>query len=125
ATGKYGRVRRRVVWCVVDRGTESLTMEPNREQQHLPGASLWPIGFALGIACVLVGLVISWIVAGRRGASALFWGHRRDRRARRPGSATRRAATRRPRPRSLRRRGRPAPPTVRRLPTSSGRRCRR
>jgi Rieske Fe-S protein len=30
---------------------------------HLPGPSLWPIGFAIGIACLLLGLVISWIVA--------------------------------------------------------------
>jgi Rieske Fe-S protein len=30
---------------------------------HAPGPSLWPIGFAIGIACLLVGLVISWIVA--------------------------------------------------------------
>jgi Rieske Fe-S protein len=27
--------------------------------QHLPTPSLWPIGFAIGIACVLVGLVVS------------------------------------------------------------------
>jgi len=47
-------------------------MEPNREQQHLPGASLWPIGFALGIACVLVGIVISWIVAVVGAAIAVF-----------------------------------------------------
>ncbi len=30
---------------------------------HAPGPSLWPIGFAIGIACLLVGLVLSWIVA--------------------------------------------------------------
>ena len=30
--------------------------------QH-PGTSLWPIGFAIGVACLLLGLVISWIVA--------------------------------------------------------------
>jgi Rieske Fe-S protein len=47
-------------------------MEPNRDQQHLPGASLWPIGFALGIACVLVGIVISWIVAVVGAAIAVF-----------------------------------------------------
>jgi len=28
-------------------------------QQHLPSPSLWPIGFAIGIACLLVGLVTS------------------------------------------------------------------
>jgi Rieske Fe-S protein len=47
-------------------------MEPNRDQQHLPGASLWPIGFAIGIACVLVGIVISWIVAVVGAAIAVF-----------------------------------------------------
>jgi Rieske Fe-S protein len=30
---------------------------------HVPGPSLWPIGFAVGVACLLLGLVISWIVA--------------------------------------------------------------
>jgi Rieske Fe-S protein len=30
---------------------------------HTPGPSLWPIGFAIGIACLLLGLVLSWIVA--------------------------------------------------------------
>lgn len=30
---------------------------------HLPGSSLWPIAFAIGVACLLLGLVISWFVA--------------------------------------------------------------
>lgn len=30
------------------------------ENQHVPAPSLWPIGFAIGLACVLVGLVVSW-----------------------------------------------------------------
>jgi Rieske Fe-S protein len=30
---------------------------------HLPGPSLWPIGFAVGVACLLLGLVIGWLVA--------------------------------------------------------------
>jgi Rieske Fe-S protein len=38
-------------------------VEPNREQPELPGPSLWPVGFAIGIACLLIGLVVSWIVA--------------------------------------------------------------
>ena len=39
-------------------------MSESRPDTHeLPGPSLWPIGFAIGVACVLVGLVISWIVA--------------------------------------------------------------
>ena len=47
-------------------------MEPNRDQHRLPGASLWPIGFALGVACVLVGIVVSWIVAVVGAAIAVF-----------------------------------------------------
>ncbi len=30
---------------------------------HLPGPSLWPIAFAIGVALLLLGLVISWLVA--------------------------------------------------------------
>ncbi|HSI98585.1 MAG TPA: hypothetical protein VK926_09495, partial [Gaiellaceae bacterium] len=33
------------------------------DKPHLPGPSLWPIGFAAGLACLLLGLVISWVVA--------------------------------------------------------------
>jgi hypothetical protein len=29
------------------------------DTHDLPGPSLWPIGFAIGVACVLIGLVIS------------------------------------------------------------------
>jgi Rieske Fe-S protein len=32
-------------------------------QPHQPAPSLWPIGFAVGIACILVGLVVSPVVA--------------------------------------------------------------
>lgn len=35
----------------------------DNETPHLPPPSLWPIGFAVGIACVLTGLVVSTIVA--------------------------------------------------------------
>jgi len=48
-----------------------LTVEPNRDQQHLPGPSLWPIGFAIGVACVLVGLVVSWPVVAVGAAIAV------------------------------------------------------
>lgn len=44
---------------------------------HLPPPSLWPIGFAVGIACILVGLVLSWVVAAvgavLTAAFALLW----------------------------------------------------
>ncbi|MEP7225387.1 MAG: hypothetical protein ABI783_10565 [Actinomycetota bacterium] len=36
--------------------------DSNHDTPHLPGPSLWPIGFAIGVACLLLGLVISWIV---------------------------------------------------------------
>jgi Rieske Fe-S protein len=39
-----------------------------------PGPSLWPIGFAIGIACLLVGLVISWIVAAIGAVLAVAFG---------------------------------------------------
>ena len=37
--------------------------DTGHNSQHTPGPSLWPIGFAIGVACLLLGLVISWIVA--------------------------------------------------------------
>jgi len=37
--------------------------DPGHDTPHLPGPSLWPIGFAIGVACLLLGLVISWVVA--------------------------------------------------------------
>ena len=38
-------------------------MEPDTDQPHLPGPSLWPVGFAVGIATLLVGLIVSWTIA--------------------------------------------------------------
>jgi Rieske Fe-S protein len=49
-------------------------VEPHGERPHTPGPSLWPIGFAVGIACILVGLVISWPVAAVGAAIALVFG---------------------------------------------------
>lgn len=37
--------------------------ESGHNTSHLPGPSLWPIAFAAGVACLLLGLVISWLVA--------------------------------------------------------------
>ena len=36
------------------------------DHPHVPGPSLWPVGFALGIVALLVGLVVNWwiVVAG-------------------------------------------------------------
>jgi quinol---cytochrome c reductase iron-sulfur subunit, bacillus type len=48
--------------------------DPGHDTPHLPGPSLWPIGFAVGVACLLLGLVISWIVAAIGAALAVVFG---------------------------------------------------
>ena len=47
---------------------------PGDEPPQLPPPSLWPVGFAVGIVCLLVGLVISWPVAAVGAAIALVFG---------------------------------------------------
>ena len=44
------------------------------DQPHLPPPSLWPIGFAVGIACILTGIVVSTIVAIVGGVIAIVFG---------------------------------------------------
>jgi Rieske Fe-S protein len=41
-------------------------LEPSRQQPHVPGPSLWPVGFALGVVALLVGVVVNWaiVIAG-------------------------------------------------------------
>ena len=41
---------------------------------QVPGHSLWPIGFAIGIACVLVGIVVSWPAAVLGAAITIVFG---------------------------------------------------
>ncbi len=48
--------------------------DTSHDTPHLPGPSLWPIGFAIGVACLLLGLVISWIVAAIGAALAVVFG---------------------------------------------------
>ena len=48
-------------------------MEPTRDHPDLPGPSLWPVGFAVGIACLLVGLIVSWLVASVGAAIAVVF----------------------------------------------------
>ncbi len=38
-------------------------MSNGNDTPHVPGPSLWPIAFAIGVACLLLGLVINWLVA--------------------------------------------------------------
>lgn len=44
------------------------------EQPEQPGPSLWPLGFAIGIACILVGVVISWPAVAVGAAITLVFG---------------------------------------------------
>jgi len=41
---------------------------------ELPRPTLWPVGFAIGVACILVGLVVSWPAAAVGGAIAIVFG---------------------------------------------------
>ena len=34
-------------------------LDPSRENQHVPGPSLWPVGLAVGVVVLLVGFVVS------------------------------------------------------------------
>ena len=43
-------------------------------EQHQPPPSLWPVGFAVGVVCLLVGLIVSWVVAAVGAALALIFG---------------------------------------------------
>jgi quinol---cytochrome c reductase iron-sulfur subunit, bacillus type len=50
-------------------------LEPNRHDEPQPPApSLWPIGFAIGIVGVLVGLIVSWPAVAVGAAIAVFCG---------------------------------------------------
>jgi Rieske Fe-S protein len=44
------------------------------DKPHLPAPTLWPVGFAIGIACLLVGLIVSWPVVAVGGAITLLFG---------------------------------------------------
>ena len=47
---------------------------PGDDRPQLPQPSLWPVGFAVGIVCLLVGLVVSWLVAAVGAVLALVFG---------------------------------------------------
>ena len=48
-------------------------MHPHDDQPHVPGPSLWPVGFAVGVVVLLVGLIISWWIAGLGALIALVF----------------------------------------------------
>ena len=51
-------------------------MEPHGGDQtpHVPGPSLWPVGFAIGIACVLLGIIVGWLIVAVGAAITLLFG---------------------------------------------------
>jgi menaquinol-cytochrome c reductase iron-sulfur subunit len=51
-----------------------LEERPGDDRPQLPQPSLWPVGFAVGIVCLLVGLVVSWWVAAAGAVLALVFG---------------------------------------------------
>jgi menaquinol-cytochrome c reductase iron-sulfur subunit len=51
-----------------------LEPSPGHDRPHLPAPTLWPVGFAVGLACVLVGLIVSWPAVAVGGAIALLFG---------------------------------------------------
>lgn len=44
------------------------------KKPHLPPPTLWPVGFAVGVACLLVGLVVSWPAVAAGAAIAAVFG---------------------------------------------------
>jgi Rieske Fe-S protein len=48
--------------------------DSSHDTPHVPGPSLWPIAFAIGVACLLLGLVISWVVAAIGAVLAVVFG---------------------------------------------------
>jgi menaquinol-cytochrome c reductase iron-sulfur subunit len=49
-------------------------LDDPRGQPQLPPPSLWPVGFAIGVVCLLVGLVVSWVAAAVGGTLAVVFG---------------------------------------------------
>ena len=47
---------------------------PHDDHPHVPGPSLWPVGFAVGVVVLLVGLIVSWYIAGLGAIIALAFG---------------------------------------------------
>jgi quinol---cytochrome c reductase iron-sulfur subunit, bacillus type len=48
--------------------------EEHDGEPHLPSPTIWPFAFAAGVALLLVGLIVNWILAAIGGAIALIFG---------------------------------------------------
>jgi Rieske Fe-S protein len=49
-------------------------LQTQDETPHVPGPSIWPVGFAVGIVVFLVGLIVSWWIAGVGAVIAIIFG---------------------------------------------------
>ena len=49
-------------------------MQPSDDHPHVPGPSLWPVGVAVGVVVLLIGLIVSWWIAGLGAIVALGFG---------------------------------------------------
>lgn len=49
-------------------------MDPHEQTPHVPGPSLWPVGVAVGIVVLLVGLIVSWYIVGLGAVIAIAFG---------------------------------------------------
>jgi menaquinol-cytochrome c reductase iron-sulfur subunit len=49
-------------------------VQPPEEHPHVPGPSLWPAGFAIGVVVLLIGLIVSWYIVGLGALLALAFG---------------------------------------------------
>jgi menaquinol-cytochrome c reductase iron-sulfur subunit len=44
------------------------------ERPHLPSPTIWPVGFAVGIAVLLIGVILGWLIAAIGAAIAVIFG---------------------------------------------------
>jgi hypothetical protein len=49
-------------------------LERHEAEPHLPSPTIWPFAFAAGIALVLIGLIVNWIVAAIGAVLAVVFG---------------------------------------------------
>jgi Rieske Fe-S protein len=49
-------------------------LQTQEDHPHVPGPSLWPVGFAVGVVVLMLGIIISWWIAGIGALIALAFG---------------------------------------------------
>jgi len=48
-------------------------LNEHEDHPHVPGPSLWPVGFAIGVVVLMIGLIVSWWIAGLGALVALVF----------------------------------------------------